>query len=314
MWSCAAGSVGANAPVARQASRPRRAVDERGLARRRTARAARRSCPGRAACESVERRCRVLRETKWIGISPPTPSSSAATASGSSSRSAFVSRITGRAPLSSASARYRSSRRRSSSWPSAATMRTTSTFAAMTCSRRRSRPRSAAARRRRRRPAWEHGLDGRRCVEPDPVADDREVGPCGLPEHAARDAARMLARAPSGRRRRRDAGPRRDPGSRPRAETARTRRPRRRPSRASRGRALRRIVPTSASVGERARETDVDRRRGELEARHRAAARGVRAGPRGASPRPIWPKTARAANGGNGQDRRAARAPCRAPS
>ena len=45
----------------------------------------------------------VLLETKWIGIAPPTPSSSAATDSGSVSRSAFVRTIAGRAPLCSAS-------------------------------------------------------------------------------------------------------------------------------------------------------------------------------------------------------------------
>ncbi len=44
-------------------------------------------------------------DTTWIGTSPPTSARSAATASGSSSRSAFVSTTTGRAPLSTASVR-----------------------------------------------------------------------------------------------------------------------------------------------------------------------------------------------------------------
>ena len=58
----------------------------------------------------------------------------AATDSGSPSRSAFVSRITGRAPLSQARVRYRSSTRAFTSSASDAVTKTTSTFAAIACS------------------------------------------------------------------------------------------------------------------------------------------------------------------------------------
>ncbi len=81
-------------------------------------------------------------------------STSALRLAASSARSAFVRRITGLAPLSRASARYRSILRRLSGWSSALATQTTAMLAATICSSVRSPATLREKRERRGSTSW----------------------------------------------------------------------------------------------------------------------------------------------------------------